>query len=134
MRVLVVEDDHVSEAIITAFLPESAEVEVVDNGTDAIEIHARALDDQHGFDLICLDVMLPGVDGAAVLRNIRDKEAAVGLPEDARAKVIMTTSVAERATVLEILQTGCDGYLVKPYDKTRLLEELERLALIPNIP
>jgi len=53
-----------------------------------------------------------------------------GVASHKRAKVIMTTALADKATVLEAIQAQCDYFLVKPIHKRALLDELRRLGLI----
>ncbi len=93
-------------------------------------MHAALLE-RTPYDLICLDIMMPGLDGQEVLRQIRRLEEESGVAPAHRVKVIMTTALAGRANVMEAIEGGCDAYLIKPIQRLRLLEELRRLELIP---
>src|ERR1035437_2510218 len=102
------------------------------NGKEAVNAVNAALQSGNPYDLICLDIMMPEMDGQEALKRIRQLEAEAGVTAEKRAKVIMTTALADRGTVLEAIQSQCDYFLVKPIDSRALLDELRRLGLIPQ--
>ena len=120
MRLLVVEDDPRLANLIARGLREQAyAIDVAGNGKDAI-VQAAV----NTYDAIILDVMLPGSDGFAVLREIRSR----GL----RTPVMMLTArdaVADRITGLD---AGADDYLTKPFDFGELLARLRALLRRPE--
>jgi len=73
-------------------------------------VRALELIDQHSFDLVLLDVMMPDIDGLEVLKRIRQRHSSVSLP------VIMVTAKSESADVVEALTAGANDYLTKPVD------------------
>jgi two-component system, chemotaxis family, chemotaxis protein CheY len=83
------------------------------------------------FNLICLDIMMPEMNGQEVLRQIREKENAMGIPACDRVKIVMTTALSEQIQTATDDQHQYDAYLTKPIGKAKLLEELRRLKLIP---
>ena len=104
-RVLVVEDDPAIRELITLHLKlEGYGVVPSDNGTEALRL-ARA----ERFDLIVLDVMLPGLDGISVCAAIRRESANMDAP------VLMLTARREEADKVLGLETGADDYLTKPF-------------------
>jgi len=116
MRVLVIEDEvRVAENIATA-LRESAglAVDVARTGRDGLELGQRA-----NYDLIILDLMLPGLSGREVLRAIRGKGQA--------APVLVLTAVADKASIVSLLNAGADDYLAKPFDLGELLARVKAL-------
>lgn len=116
MRVLVVEDEARVAENIAAALRESAglAVDVARNGADAI-----GLGQQANYDLIILDLMLPGVDGREVLQVIRGKGQT--------APVLVLTAVVEKASIVNLLNAGADDYLAKPFDLGELLARAKAL-------
>lgn len=116
MRVLVVEDEaRVAENIAEA-LRESAglAVDVARSGRDGIDLGQQA-----NYDLIVLDLMLPGVSGREVLRAIRARGQT--------APVLVLTAVAEKASIVSLLNAGADDYLAKPFDLGELLARVKAL-------
>ncbi|HEY1807564.1 MAG TPA: response regulator transcription factor [Acidobacteriaceae bacterium] len=116
MRVLIVEDEARVADNIAEALRESAglAVDVARNGRDGIELGQQA-----NYDLIILDLMLPGVSGREVLRAIRAKGQT--------APVMVLTAVLEKASIVSLLNAGADDYLAKPFDLGELLARVKAL-------
>ena len=74
---------------------------------------------------------MPGMDGHEALARIRQIEKDAQIPQQNQAKILMTTSVDSPNSINEATELGANGYLVKPVRKTNLIEELEKLNLIP---
>jgi two-component system response regulator PhoP len=116
MRALVIEDEaRVAENIAEA-LRESAglAVDVAATGLDAAELGR-----QTNYDLILLDLMLPGMDGLAVLKAIRAKGQT--------APVLVLTAVGEKTSIVKLLNAGADDYLAKPFDLGEMLARAKAL-------
>lgn len=120
MRLLVVEDDpRLANLIARGLREQTYAVDVTGNGKDAI-VQAAV----NSYDAIILDVMLPGADGFAVLKELRSR----GM----RTPVMMLTArdaVADRITGLD---GGADDYLTKPFDFGELLARLRALLRRPE--
>ena len=115
MRVLVVEDEIRLAANIVAGLREVGFA--VDQAADGLEGSEYA--EQGLFDLIVLDLMLPGRDGKAVLRSLRQK----GL----HTPVLILTAQEGKTTIVELLNCGADDYLAKPFDLGELIARVKAL-------
>ncbi len=120
--VLIVEDQIEMRAITTAYLERFGyRVLSTDNGADAVE-RART---EHP-DLIFMDVSMPGMDGIRATAVLKSDPATRSIPI-----VILSAhrygSVGRRA-----VDAGCDGWLNKPCDPRRLLEEVQRHVGLPN--
>ena len=110
-RVLIVEDEqHLAEGLRFNLEAEGFDADVLDNGDRAL---ARLLDPAEHFDLLVLDVMLPGKDGFAIVRELRQQKRFV--------PVLMLTARGRPEDVLNGFAAGADDYLAKPFD----LPELE---------
>jgi two-component system response regulator TctD len=108
MRILVVEDTvDVAEAIVASLTRIG---HVVDWEAHGARAEARVLDPH--YDLLVLDIMLPGVDGFELLRQVRAKGLATS--------VLMLTACAEIEERVHALDLGADDYLVKPFDYREL--------------
>lgn len=130
MRILIVEDDFISRRILTKFLAPYGECEVAVNGLEAVEAFTQALADNSGYGLICLDIMMPEIDGQEVLKIIRAKENEAGIAPQNEVKIIMTTALQAPRDVFEAyFQGGCTSYLTKPIEKKILVEKLEELGI-----
>jgi two-component system chemotaxis response regulator CheY len=82
------------------------------------------------FHLICMDILMPGMDGHEALKQVRALEAACGILPADRVKIIMTTSLDDMKEVVRSFQGLCDAYLVKPLDAAGLLRQMWSLRLI----
>ena len=130
MKTLIVEDDFTSRLLLQKILGAYGPYCLAEDGCQAVEAVRVALKLGKPFDLICLDIMMPEMDGQTALKQIRDLEEANGIESTCRAKIIMTTALADRANVINACQQQCDYYLIKPIDKARLLDEMRKLGLI----
>ena len=131
MKTLVVEDDFVSSVLLDELLKGYGPVTAAVSGKEAVAAALDAFSMGEPYDLICLDIMMPEMDGQEVLRQIRSTEAALGLVSGKRARVFMTTALADLKNVRAAIDGACDAYLLKPIDKARLLSELRKFGLIP---
>ncbi|MGA9119842.1 MAG: response regulator [Bacteroidota bacterium] len=128
MKILIVEDDYVSRTILRRLLLPYGETHIAVDGEEGITAFASAQNTGQPFDLVCLDIMLPRKDGQSVLREIRALESARPTDTLKPARIIMTTALSDRSNVVEAIK-HCDGYLVKPYKKEKLIECLIGLGL-----
>ncbi len=123
MRLLVVDDDVELSALLGEFLRrEGFTVETVHEGRQGLE---KAL--QGGFDLVVLDVMLPGLDGFEILKRLR---------QQSRVPVLMLTARGEDVDRIVGLELGADDYLSKPFNprelSARIRAILRRTESKPN--
>ncbi len=130
MRILVVEDDYISRRLLCRYLEPYGTIEEAINGHEAVDAVRRAIDDGHHFDLICLDIMMPGMDGQQALVLLRQLEADNGMPLGQGAKVVMTSAMEDSQDIMQSLNASADGYVVKPIEKRRFIKTLEETGLI----
>jgi two-component system chemotaxis response regulator CheY len=129
LRSLIVEDDFISRLLLQKFLAPLGESHVAVDGEEAVLAVTAALDAGQPYQLICLDIMMPKLDGQAVLRALREHEEKHGMPLGKGAKVIMTTCLKDAQNIMEAFRGQCDVYMVKPIARAKLLEELRKLDL-----
>ena len=130
MRALVVDDELVGRILMRKLLADHAECDMVVNGREALEAFRLAWSENTPYDLVCLDIMMPEMDGHETLKAIRAYEEERGIFGDKRAKVIMITAKEDSKSVLSSFKEGCEGYLVKPVTKKGVLAQLRELGLV----
>ncbi len=130
MRILIAEDDFASRKVILKFLSVYGECDVTVDGMEAIDAFVMALEEDDPYDLVCLDVMMPIMDGYQALENIRKMEREHNVPESKAAKIIMTTALNEEKNVKKAFELGCTVYCAKPINMEQLKQTLEKLGLI----
>lgn len=130
MKTLIVEDDFTSRLLLQELLKAYGPVHIAVNGREAVEAVRLSMASGEPYNLICLDIMMPEMDGHEALRQIREREVAAGIMSSEGARVVMTTALADPKSVLKAFGGLCDAYLNKPIQKARLLEELRKLNLI----
>jgi DNA-binding response OmpR family regulator len=122
MRILVVEDDPRMANLIARALRETGyAVDVVGNGTEAVEQGAVA-----PYDLVVLDILLPGMDGFSVCRQLR--AASVATP------ILMLSARSEIGDRVRGLELGADDYLPKPFAVAELRARVGALMRRRSLP
>lgn len=130
MKTLIVEDDFTSRLLLQTILSPYGECHVAVNGREAIEAFTTARHDGAPYDLLCLDIMMPEMDGQTALKEIRAIEEADGILSTFGVKIIMTTALGEPKNVIDAFMELCDAYIIKPVEKAKLLSILQTLGLI----
>lgn len=132
MRILIAEDDLVSRKFLFKFLSKYGECDLVVDGLETLDAFLMSFKEERPYDLVCLDIMMPKVDGVKVLKAIRDLETMKGVIPENRCKVIMTTALAETELVQNAFAIGCEAYAAKPIDTVKLVEVMQKLGLISD--
>jgi len=127
MKTLVVEDELISRKKIQKIMDTLGECEVVEGGRDAIAAFTKALENGVPFDLITLDIAMPGMDGTEALFEIREIEKGKNIPAEKQVKALMVSARSDKDSIITCIQAGCDGYIVKPFDKEMIVNKLEQL-------
>ena len=89
MKILLAEDDFVTRKFMTNFLSKYGECDVTVDGMEAVDAFMMALEDDDPYDLVCLDIMMPAMDGYQALMGIRNLEKERNIPKEKEAKVLM---------------------------------------------
>lgn len=129
MKTLVVEDDFTSRLLLQEILKPYGAVHIAVNGNEAVQAVRAALDSGEPYNLVCLDIMMPEMDGQKALREIRGMEESRGILSPDGAKIFMITALDGMKNVFEGFQGLCDAYLVKPVEKAKLLRQLHAFGL-----
>lgn len=112
MKALIVDDVEMNRELIAMFLEGRATVVFAESGENALDRVREALLTDAYFDLICMDISMPGINGHETLKKIREIEAVSG---STRAIVFMVTGSSSPDDMFDaLIQGGCDDYLTKP--------------------
>jgi DNA-binding response OmpR family regulator len=116
MRILIVEDDRKLATQLRKGLEENSHsTTIVFDGLDGLEAGL-----QGGFDVLVLDVMLPGMDGFSLIRNLRERKVTT--------PVLLLTAKDDPDDIVEGLDAGADDYLTKPFSFKILIARLRALS------
>lgn len=116
MRVLLVEDEGgLSQALTEIFKKNRINIDAVLTGTDGLEYAESKI-----YDVIILDIMLPGIDGITILKTLRENHNNV--------PVILLTAKDEVSDKIAGLDAGADDYLTKPFSMDELLARVRALS------
>ena len=125
LSVLVAEDNEINALLARALLSRLGHrPAIAGNGETAVDMWSAARAAGEPYDLVLMDVQMPGVDGLEACRRIRAAEAGAGRP----TRIIALTANAQADDRAACLTAGMDGLLVKPLDRERLREALEAAA------
>lgn len=130
MKILLAEDDFVTRKFMTSFLSKYGECDVTVDGMEAVDAFMMSLEENEPYDLVCLDVMMPVMDGYQALVGIRNLEKEHNIPKDKAAKIIMTTALNNEKNVKMAFELGCTIYSGKPINQEKFEQALKKLGLI----
>lgn len=130
MKILLAEDDFVTRKFMTSFLSKYGECDVTVDGMEAVDAFMMALEDDAPYDLVCLDIMMPIMDGYQALMGIRNLEKEREIPPEKAVKVIMATALNDEKNVKMAFDLGCTVYSGKPIDQDKFEQALKKLGLI----
>ena len=134
MRILIVEDDFLSRQVLYRYLQPFGECCVASNGEEALLAMEESLENCAPYDLICLDIMMPGMGGQETLKSLRKTERDHSDYMEMTTKVVMTTSLQDSKNIRQAFSSSADGYLIKPIDKKKLIATIADLGLVTPVP
>ncbi|MDK9717318.1 MAG: response regulator [Trichlorobacter sp.] len=127
MRSLIVDDDDMGRLMLASFLEEFGLCDQAENGQQALELIDAASVTASPYNLICLDIVMPVMDGTATLRGIRERDQQ----QDRRTKVFMISACSSPQDIEDAFFEGdCDDYVVKPFQREAVSQMLQRHKLI----
>ena len=129
MRTLIVEDDAVSRFLLSDILGPYGTCHVAVDGLEAVEAVATALDEGEPYNLICLDIKMPKMNGLDALAEIRAIEADRDILLGDGVRIIMTTCVEDAKSIMDAFNKQCEAYIVKPVTEEKLLHQLQQFGL-----
>lgn len=130
MKSLIVDDDFFSRRILQSILSTYGECHVAVDGKEALFAFKQAINEESPYDVICLDIMMPKMDGQEVLKNIRAIEESKNILGSDSVKIIMTTALDDGDSIIKAFREQCESYLIKPISKSKLLKVLQDFGLV----
>ncbi len=134
LRILIVEDDFMSRTVLNTFLSEYGNCDIAKDGEEAIYAFTESYrsDPPQPYDLICMDILMPVVDGLEASQKIRaiEREKRVGgTPRE--TAIVITSAVQDPATIIRACyECGANYYFLKPLDFNQMKRQMQRLGLI----
>ncbi len=131
LRVLIVDDDPINTHFLLEILAPYAVCDTATDGQKGLAAFAAALKAKAPYDLIFMDVMMPGMDGHQALESIRHVERGQGVPSSDAVKVIMISALDDPRTMYRAFFQGhAMSFLAKPFTSDTVLAELRKFDLI----
>ncbi len=130
MKTLIVEDDYITSQVMQEIMLSYGECDIAENGRIAVNLFSNALEQKEAYDLVFLDIMMPEMDGQDVLpllRQIEDQYQIQGLDG---VKIIMSTALDDYLNLSKAFGNQCEGYIVKPIEKEKVIKALQTAGLI----
>ncbi|MEE4241394.1 MAG: response regulator [Desulfopila sp.] len=129
MKFLIVDDNETSAGLLLNYLKDSGECHVAYSGEEALNTIQSAMETGDPYDVICLDIMMPIIDGIETLRTIRELEQSTFNISGRKSAIIMTSALDDIKTIMRSFKEMCDGYLTKPIKKRDLLDKIDQVKL-----
>lgn len=131
MKCLVVDDDFCSRKILCELLSHNFDVDVATDGEEAVTAFKMAYDENRPYSLVCMDIMMPNMDGKEAVRLIRQYETELGIPSAEECNVLMVTALNDPKTVFEsFYASGATKYILKPVTRSQLFDALRKMRLM----
>lgn len=127
MRILIVDDDIESFRLLERRLEKYGAGIVSADGKTACGMFSEAHRQQKPFDLVFLDIVMPGVDGHEILVEMREWERA-NLAPDRAAKIVMVSAMKDAKNIFSSVAEGCNDYMTKPIRKQGVQEVMRKLG------
>jgi len=131
MKILIVDDENISRNILLSKMTHMGTCVAVNNAKEALAELDKAKAENQPFDVITLDVSMPGMGGQELLEHIRKKESQDKIPKTDRVKIIMITARMNLGTINACIKSGCNGYLTKPVSQVQLIQSLSQIGFAP---
>ncbi len=132
MKCLVVDDDIFGRELLTCFLQEyAAVIDKAEDGAEALKLFAKALNEGKPYSFVCLDILMPVMNGQEALKQMRGLEMGSGIKDGEESVIVMTTALNALEDIQEAIWKGdCNNYLVKPISKADVTALLNKYKLI----
>lgn len=125
VRTLIIDDEEMSRTLLVTFLQQFGTCDEAVDGCEALELFDKAVATAP-YDLVCLDIYMPNLDGQQTLLELRKLEKAFNAK---RSKIFIVSSSRSRDDLTKALQGKCDDFIRKPFQPQELLRLLKTHGL-----
>lgn len=129
MKILIAEDDYVNRRFLLKFFSQYGDCDILVDGHEALTAFMFALDEGQPYDIVCLDIMMPKLDGLKTLKAITALEKEKGITKENAAKKFIITALDGSKDVELAFELGCEVYVTKPVNTEKLIEVIKKLKL-----
>lgn len=129
MKILIAEDDYVNRRFLFKFFSQYGDCDMVVNGEEAVTAVMFSVEEDEPYDLICLDIMMPKLDGLKALKMISSIEKDNYVSQDKVSKKFVITALDNVKDVEKAFELGCEVYVTKPINTAKLIEVMKKLKL-----
>lgn len=126
MKILIIDDESAAREKMNLMLSPYGDCDIAENGELAIQMYSAATHNENPYDLITIDVEMPGISGIQVLEKICTDEQKRSCPA---CRKIMVSGSGTRENIIAAAKYKCDGFLVKPVKRTIFEAKMEELGL-----
>lgn len=128
-RILIAEDTELGQKLLAGILRDFGTCDIAADGNDAVAAFSGALNEGAPYHLIFMDIVMPGLDGQAALRQIRAIEQERNVSHADLVKVLMTTARTDGRSMMEaIIESKACSYILKPITPEKIEKELKQLG------
>lgn len=129
-KILLVEDNPVAQLLQKSIMSSFGVCDAVSDGEKALELFSLSLQEKSSYQIVLLDLVMPGIDGSEVLKKIRTIEEKSNIRGLNRCNIIMITTTKDSSVLMDLFRAETDAYIIKPLTKDKIERELKNLKLI----
>lgn len=133
MKILIAEDDYVNRRFLFKFFSQYGDCDMVVNGEEAVSAFMFSLEEEDPYEIICLDIMMPKLDGLKALKMISSIEKDKEINYEKASKKFVITALDNVNDVQKAFELGCEVYVTKPINTEKLIEVMNKLKLDTDI-
>jgi len=129
MKILIVDDDFVSRKKMNLIMAQYGRCNMVVDGYECLDAFTTAQKEAEPYDLITMDIEMPGMSGILTVRKLREWEKDYGIDLGKGGKIIMVTIKDDHEAFIFSFREGCEAYVIKPFNNEKLAKAMQVLGL-----
>jgi two-component system, chemotaxis family, chemotaxis protein CheY len=129
VKILIADDDFEARQLIHSILSAYGSCDIVINGIEALKALELAWEEREPYNLICLDILMPEMDGLEVIKEIRRFEEKSKNNGSLAIKIVVISVIGDILSIKLSLKNQCEAILPKPIEELKLIETLKNLQL-----